>query len=334
MRAVVVGLGGRSGIWVETCRKVPGVELVGCVEPVEAVRNAKTEHYGLDPAQVFGTLADAVDAVAPDFIVDVTPPRAHESVARQAFEAGLHVLGEKPLSDDFAAAQRIVAAAQAAGVTHMITQNYRFAAPPRTLQRLVAESAVGTVGEALVTFFMPWADLPGSHYVTQPYMHLTDMGIHHFDLIRCVLGVVPKRVLCTTWNEPWGWHAGDASHVFCAECECGVRITHVACGCSVGKRTSWNGEWQIEGSAGSLTLEDNHVFITHQHRTDQPRRDEIPLDDVASGTEAVMAEFVTAIAEGRPPECHSADNLHSLAMVFAGIESAKTGRWVELGELG
>ena len=46
-----------------------------------------------------------------------------------------------------------------------------------------------------------------------------------------------------------------------------------------------------------------------------------------------MTEFVSAIREGREPECSSQDNIKSLAMVFAGIKSAQEDRRVEIAEL-
>lgn len=333
MRAVVVGLGGRARAWVDSCRNSPEVELVACVEPVAEQRALRTQQFGLEPSLVHASLADALAATSADFAIDVTPPKAHEAVALESFAAGLHVLGEKPLSDDFAAARRIVAAAAAAGLTHMVTQNYRFAPVPRTAARLLAEKAIGEPGSCHVEFWMPWADAPGSHYCTMPFPLITDMGVHHFDLLRYVLGAEPERVLCTTWNLPWGWHAGDAAHVYHAVFSGGLRVTHCALGCAVGKRSSWNGEWHVDGPAGSLTIEDNHIFVTHSHRTDSPRRDAIELDAVPSGTDGVLAEFVAAVREGREPECSGADNLKSLAMVFAGIKSAQEQRWVEIREL-
>ena len=50
-------------------------------------------------------------------MLDVTPPSIHEAVAIEVFEAGLHLIGEKPLSDDFEAAKRIVKASISLGKT-------------------------------------------------------------------------------------------------------------------------------------------------------------------------------------------------------------------------
>ena len=63
------------------------------------------------------------------------------------------------------------------------------------------------------------------------------------------------------------------------------------------------------------------------------RRVEVPpLDpaDRVGGHLGVMQDFVAAVRGGPPPETAGADNLKSLAMVFAAIESAETGRPVDI----
>lgn len=334
MRGIVVGLGGRARSWISVARQNDDVELVGYVEPNAAQRDAAIELSQLDATRVFDSLDAAAGAVEADFIIDVTPPKAHESVAMTAFEQGLDILGEKPMSDDFDAAKRMVVAGREAERIHMITQNYRFNATPRTAHRLLAEQVLGTIGICNVGFYMPWATRAGTHYVTMPYPLITDMGIHHFDMLRYVLGREPERVLCVCWNEPWGWHAGDAAHVYQAVFEGDLQVTHHACGCSVGKKSHWNGDWRIEGEKGSLTWEDDHIFVTRSHPAEEARRSEIPQDELpAIGQDAILREFVAARAEGRQPECNAADNLKSMAMVFAGIRSHEERRWVEMAEL-
>ena len=48
--------------------------------------------------------------------------------------------------------------------------------------------------------------------------------------------------------------------------------------------------------------------------------------------DAILAEFIAAIREGREPECSGKDNLKSLAIVFAAIQSAEENRTVEIAE--
>ena len=47
-------------------------------------------------------------------------------------------------------------------------------------------------------------------------------------------------------------------------------------------------------------------------------------DSQTHGHASVIADFLRAIETGTPPETVGSDNVNSLAMVFAAIESAKT----------
>jgi predicted dehydrogenase len=160
------------------------------------------------------------------------------------------------------------------------------------------------------------------------------MGIHHFYMMRYVHDRNPISVRCTTWNPSWGWHKGDASQVALFQFEGGLRVVHVAFGSSVGRSTAWNGDWQIEGPEGSLTWENDHIFFTRSHPHHQAAREEIPPDQLPlTGQDAILAEFLAAIKEGREPECSGRDNLNSLAMTTAAVVSAQEGREVAMAEM-
>ena len=335
LKGILVGLGGRGIHWLHNGRRHPDVEWVGYVEPFEGNRERAIQSQGIPADRTYRSLEEALNRTRADFVMDVTPPDTHEAVAKQAFQAGLHVIGEKPMSDDFEAAKRMVAAGNAAGRRHMITQNYRFGGQPRTTRRLLAEGIIGDPGIVDVFFTMPWADSPGSHYVTQPFMFTKDMGIHHFDMIRYVLGRDPASVQCVTWNPSWGWHQGDASHVAVFTFDDKLKAVHRGVGCAVGHHTGWNGEWRIEGPGGTLTWEGGDMWLTHLHRTREPKRAQVFPDSVSRGEgDPLLTEFVAAVREDREPECCASDNIKSLSMVAGAVKSAtEGGREVRLAEL-
>jgi len=334
LKGILAGLGGRGLYWLGEARAHEGCELVAYVEPSDQNQDRAAKEHDVPDAEIYPSLKEALKDAEADFVLDVTPPSVHREVAELAFAAGLHVLGEKPLSDDFKSAREMVELGTKAGLKHMITQNYRFTPQPRTTRKLLADGLIGKPGQCDVRFYMNWADFPGSHYVTQPYMLINDMMVHHFDMIRYVLGEDPVRVHAVTWNQPWGWHKGDAAHCITFEFEDGLYATHVCVGCAVGSRTSWNGDWRIEGPEGSIDWVGSAIRHAHLHRTEKPVDEEVPPLDVPPGGKAILDEFFAAIAEDREPECSAADNIKSLAMVFAAIQSAKEGGWVELSELG
>jgi predicted dehydrogenase len=333
MKTILVGLGGRARHWQGACNDHPDVELVAYVEPNEENKKRAIEERSVSENLIHDSLEEAINAAQADFVIDVTPPAVHETIATTTFNAGLNLLGEKPLSNDFAAAKRIVEAGKQAGVKHMITQNYRFNALPRTTHRLLNENRIGKVGQLDVSLYVDWADNPGSHYVTEPYMFLTDMGVHHFDMMRYTLGLDPISAQAITWNLPWGWHQGDACQIIVFRFENGVIATHRAIGCTMGHvPAGHNGEWRYEGPLGTLTWEGFDLYHTLKHKADPQIREQITLGEV-DGSNPVLNEFVRALQENRQPECNAEDNLKSMAMVFGAVQSAKEGREILLSEL-
>ncbi len=333
-RCIITGLGGQGLTWVKRARAHPDCEIAAYVEPSEANQQRAVEKHDVPQDRIFASLDEAIENAPADFVLDVTPPAVHHEVAEKAFAAGLHVLGEKPLSDDFQTAKRVVEAGQKAGVRHMITQNYRFGAQPRSTRQALADGLIGKPGQCDVRFYIPWADNPGSHYVTQPFMLINDMMVHHFDMMRYVLDQDPESVQAVTWNQPWGWHAGDAAHAIVFRFADGLVATHVSVGCAVGSQTGWNGDWRIEGPNGSIDWDKAGTWYSHLHRTEEKiDRRAIEMLPVPPSEQAMFDEFFSAICDNREPECSAADNLKSVAMVFAAIQSAKEGRPVQLAEL-
>src|SRR5437870_12500827 len=96
LKGILVGLGGRGHHWYNTVRSHPDTEYVAYVEPMDQNRAHAIERWGLPPDRVFRTLEEAVEKVSANFVMDVTPPTVHEAVARAAFKARLHLIGEKP----------------------------------------------------------------------------------------------------------------------------------------------------------------------------------------------------------------------------------------------
>ena len=333
-KGVLVGLGSHGRYWNTICSDHSQVDLVGYVARTETSRERAAVEWGVPRERLFASLQESIDRARPDFVLDVTPPQAHREVALTSFSAGLPVLGEKPMSDSFSDAGDMVEAGERAGCMHMIAQQKRFEPQPRKTRRLIEDNVIGEPGQLDISFYVPWADSPGTHYVKEPFMFLLDMGCHHFDMIRYVLDADPEGVQVISWNLPWGWHQGDASHVAVFDFSGGLRAVHRAMGCSVGKRTPWTGNWRIEGPSGSITWEDDRVFVTQEHRIEKPRREEVPVKAIAADRvkASVLDEFLSALKEGREPECNGRDNLKTMAMTFAALESARRGRRVSISE--
>jgi predicted dehydrogenase len=111
-RVAVAGVGSLGFHHARILRELPNAELVG-VHDIDGVRLAEVAAQLSVPT--FAELEPLLDRVAACVIA--VPTQAHEDVALAAIEAGVHVLIEKPIAPTLAAADRILGAARAAGVT-------------------------------------------------------------------------------------------------------------------------------------------------------------------------------------------------------------------------
>lgn len=160
-KAIFTGVGNRGRYWWRQIQGRPDVQVAACVEPAEAMRQRAMKELNIPAGLFYESLDAAIKGVKADFVLDVTPPAVHRQIAEKAFAAGLHVLGEKPISDDYETARQIVAMGTKARRIHMITQNYRFNDCARTLRKALAGGRIGEVGQCDVQFYKAWADAPG-----------------------------------------------------------------------------------------------------------------------------------------------------------------------------
>jgi predicted dehydrogenase len=112
-------------------------------------------------------------------------PRGGEGRTR-----GRHVLCEKPLATSLEDAFDLVRAADRARRILMVSQNYRYNAPFRAVQRLVAKGELGGLASLRISCRRDARTLfaPDDFRYSMRHPYVLDMSIHHFDLIRAATG--------------------------------------------------------------------------------------------------------------------------------------------------
>jgi predicted dehydrogenase len=105
---------------------------------------AKLQAATGEPCTAFASLADALASDVEFDAVDIMLlHNQHEAAALEAFDAGLHVVLEKPMSITPESCGKILKAAEAAGNTFWIAEQEQYAPAILTAQRLIAEGAIG-----------------------------------------------------------------------------------------------------------------------------------------------------------------------------------------------
>ncbi|MEX2607687.1 MAG: Gfo/Idh/MocA family oxidoreductase [Kiritimatiellia bacterium] len=338
-RAVLVGCGGISNAWLKVLLPMENVVLVGMVDLNLSNVDAKIAEHSLSGVQTGTDLDPMLTDLKPDVVFDCTVPPAHESVVLTALQHGCHVLGEKPLAENMSQARKMVAAAEAAGTTYGVMQNRRWHSGIQRLRRALDQGIIGKVHTLHSDFFL------GCHFggfrEEMKHVLLLDMAIHSFDQVRCLIDALPLSVIATEWNPPGSWYQHGASATAHFELENHCAFSYRGSWCAEGLNTTWECAWRIIGERGSLLWDGGDHIEAEVVKGDEgfirpTEKVEIPpfsLSDTQTGHSGAIHNFIDCLDAGAVPETPGSDNIHSLAMVHAAIQSAETGRRVYLSDL-
>ncbi|TMR97936.1 Gfo/Idh/MocA family protein [Nonomuraea basaltis] len=331
LRAVVVGAGFIGGQWAPELLAHPGTELVGWVDVAEDRARAAAAELGLDDLPVSSSLTAVLDGEEPDFIVNCTIPQAHHEVTVTALRRGVSVLSEKPMAVTLDEARSMVNAADEAGRLFAVNQNRRYMRSLVAFRRTVAD--LGPLGLLTSEFFMPYRGAPFLATLEHPL--LQDMAIHLFDAARAVSGADPVSVYCESFRPAWTWYPGACSATAIFEMTAGLRYTFTGSWSAPGRPTSWTGTWRAAGTRGTACWDGDGdpaagAAKGQVLRPYKQEADPFPGRRRYTGLAEGLQEFVTGLRTGRPPQGDCHDNIRSLAMVTAALESARTGARVPI----
>jgi 1,5-anhydro-D-fructose reductase (1,5-anhydro-D-mannitol-forming) len=128
---------------------------------------------------------DAVWIVSPTFL--------HHQQGMAALKAGKHVLLEKPLAPTAAEAWELVETARETGVVLATGYQGRYVPGHQAMRKLISDGAIGDVTVAR-TYYGVHRDGPPpewrQHRTEARWGALADIGTHHLDLLRMLLGEV------------------------------------------------------------------------------------------------------------------------------------------------
>ncbi|MGC9003832.1 MAG: Gfo/Idh/MocA family protein [bacterium] len=322
IKLIQAGVGGFGWSWTDIVLQNPNVQLEALVDINEEILEKALRERGLPRDIGFLNLAEALEKTRADALLIVTPPATHRELAALALEAGLNVLCEKPLSDNMADARFMAELAKEKGKILMVSQNYRFSRMARTVRREVEKLE----GLSFVQISFHKAPHFGGFREKMPYPLLIDMSIHHFDLLRFLTSSDPIRVSAFSWHPSWSWFEGDPCLSAFIEMSGDVKAGYFGSWVSAGAETQWDGAWRIQGKNAAILWDERGIFRADAEDITKIEPIDIPLE----GRELVLEEFRKAVEEGKEPECNAFDNLKSLAMVFASLDSIKSGKSVEI----
>lgn len=325
----LIGAGGISASHLNAYRTAGWDVAAICSRTLSRAQARAAEFY--PDARVTDRLEDVLSDSAID-VLDITPhPADRIPIIEAALSAGKHVLSQKPFVLDLDVGERLVAQADAAGLKLAVNQNGRWAPHLAWMREAVSAGLLGDVISAHVSIHWDHNWIAGTPFEKIKQVILYDFGIHWFDFVTSITGSRAKSVFASAARAPGQRAAapllaqamirledGQASLVFDGAAPHGPRDTTY-----------------IAGTKGSLQSDGpdlgvQSVTLTTEAGRARPALEGTWFDD---GFRGAMGELLVSIEQHRVPLNNAADNLASLAMGFAAIESARTGREVDIGSV-
>jgi predicted dehydrogenase len=333
MKVAIVGAGGIGNVHGEAYLQVPGAQVTAVADiRMEKAQSLADKHA----ARAYPSLDALLEQEKPDMADVCVPSYLHKALAVQCMQHGLHVLCEKPMALSLADAQAMADCAGQNGVMFMVAQVIRFWPEYIYLKQLVDQ---GTYGRLVQVSFSRTCGAPlwsWENWYTDPArsgLAPFDLHVHDVDYVQYLLGR-PAGVYSMAVNQPE------------------LNISHIR------TRYIFNQDVFVEAEAGwypgkvpfsakyravfeGAVLDYNGETLTLYAA---PSADPVKVDvalKMSMGANinlsnlgpyfSEIAYFARCQQDGVPPSVVTPQqSVDSIRLVTAEIESAKTGRVVDL----
>jgi UDP-N-acetyl-2-amino-2-deoxyglucuronate dehydrogenase len=334
----IVGTGVIAETHAQAIAALPNAHLTAVTDVRPDAAKAFANAHGC-PAEPDLTALLARDDV--EVVAVCVPSGLHAEVGVQAAAAGKHLVVEKPIDVTLAAADKLINAAQKAGVALTVISQHRFDPGLVELRRLLDEGTLGDLilGQASTKWYRTQeyydsADWRGTNALDGGA--LLNQGIHYVDLLRWCMGPVAEVTAMSATSS----HQMEAEDTALAV----LRFTSGALGTIVASTAAYPGfaqQLEITGTNGTIIIENGDIARAdlrtsgygrggERRQSAEPTAAADPaLTGVASHA-AQIADLLASIEQGRQPQVPSESARDTLEIVNAVYDSAHTGRPVIL----
>lgn len=335
VRLGFVGTGGIANRHLGCAQKSDEMEIVATCDVLLDRAQEAAEKYGGTPYESFVKM---YDKETPDAIVICTPPFAHGDIEEEAAKRGIHFFVEKPVAISMEMAGRVLSAVREHGIIAQVGYMFRLAEPIKHVQAMLQDRKVAMVQ---AHYYMP--GLPNKGWWTKMEMgggQLVEQATHMLDLGRFLAGDVKTVIGRTSTVHDWtpppdyqepeglvahkeGFEIPDTTALI-MEYESGAMGT---LSCSLVPQVSWDNGFKVVAEGALITIDSANASWA----TDEG---EGAMEAPGDWANAVLEEFVSAVAGDGEVSVPYEEGVKSLAISLAGYESVARGcAPVELAEI-
>jgi UDP-N-acetyl-2-amino-2-deoxyglucuronate dehydrogenase len=202
MRFAVIGINGQGRAHLRALKETPEAELVAVCDIDEAAAKARAEEYGVPYYTHYEEVLEREDV---DAVSLPLPHYLHCPVALAAFEAGKHVVTEKPMAISVRECDQMIEAARRAGKQLTISHQGRVAPQFPYLKNLLASEDFGRLirmvwlsGGARTQYYFDTEEWRGT-WAQEGGGTIINQKVHDLDRLAYLVGQ-PAEVAAFTSN--------------------------------------------------------------------------------------------------------------------------------------
>ncbi len=320
-----IGLIGCGGITEKhlAAYKAAGYRVVAFCDTDEP--RAKERRLQFYPkADVYTEYLDLLEREDIEVVDIATHPRERVPIVAAALSAKKHVLSQKPFVLDLHEGQRLCTLADQQGVKLAVNQNGRWAPHFSYMRQAIERGLIGDVMAVHVSIQWDHNWIASTPFDKIKHVVLYDFAIHWFDILTCFMGNrEARRVYATTARSK----TQTALPAMLAQASVEYDLAQATLVFDADTQFGQRDETIVVGTEGTITSSGPN--LTKQKITLQTRKGRaspaLKGTWFKQGFHGTMAELLSAIEEQREPVNNARQNLKSLALSFAAVESAETG---------
>jgi UDP-N-acetyl-2-amino-2-deoxyglucuronate dehydrogenase len=328
LKIALVGCGGiAQAHWRGIQAHAPQLTVTATVDADPARAAEMAAQTGGRP---FNSLQSALTEGDFDAVDIMLPHHLHEDSAVLAFEAGKHVVLEKPMASTLAACERILAAAQKAGTVFMVAEQAQYWPDARKIQELIQAGAIGDIITARAYF----GNAAVRRWDVKPWRYenakagggiCIDGGAHWIRPLRMWLGEIEE--VAAVVGHPLAEMEGESLAHALLRFRSGIVATFDAlhAGAFIGP----GDEFRVTGAQGELVVEKGSngrlLLFNQDHPDGQVLLAKQEGRSASFGYE--LNDFAHAVLDGRPLQAGPEYSLGELRTALAIYRSAEHRRW-------
>jgi len=326
VKVACIGMGWWSDVLADAMTRSGKLKIAACYTRSEDKRQAFAKKYGCAAAPSYEAILEDKSIEA---IVNTTPNNVHLETTRLAAAAGKHVFLDKPIANTVSEGRAIADACRKAGVVLAIGYQRRRESQFRWIRRQIDAGIFGRLVNAEANISrdrLGKFDLNSWRYTAagMPGGVMLQIGVHYVDVLEYLMGPIKAVSGSLAQLVLPGDNPDVASMIL--EHENGALSTVNACYASASEYYLMN----IYGKEASAYY-DFHQGLRFLKRGGD-RSEPVPFEKNDAFVDE-LEEFAAAVRGKAKPEMDGDSATRSLAVIRAGIVSAREGRRVQIAEI-